>query len=149
MNIIEKLPDDVVLHIYTKILKRYRFCNGVLIKLIDLDKYSFLEKYICRRSTRFYQTVSIDDANENTYRIDYRLPNISEIYNRTDLCIDDDMICVELTENDNENSLHYEVSRFRLNRIENIINNENLPTIYNRGGLDDYDWDVFSYSYNI
>ena len=46
MDMIEKLPDDIVLHIYTKILKRYRFCKGELIKLIDLDKYSFLEKYL-------------------------------------------------------------------------------------------------------
>ena len=58
------------------------------------------------------------------------------------------MICIELTEDDNDNSLHYEVLTFRLKRIENI-NNEKLPTIYNKGGLADYDWDVFSYSYKI
>ena len=145
MEIIEKLPDDIVLYIYTKILKRYRFYKGDLIKLIDVDKYSFLEKYTCRRITRFYQTASMD-ANEKKYRIDYCIPNVSEIYNRKDLHIDDDMICMELTENDNNNSLHYEISRFRLKRIDNI-NNENLPSIYYKGELADYDWDVFSYSY--
>jgi hypothetical protein len=145
MDIIEKLPDDIVLYIYTKILKRYRFYKGELIKLIDLDKYSFLEKYICRRIVRFYQIASI---NEKRYRIDYRIPNVSEICNRKDLHIDDDMICMELTEDDNDNSLHYEVSRFRFKRIEDI-NNEKLPTIYHKGGLADYDWDVFSYFYKI
>jgi hypothetical protein len=145
MDIIEKLPDDIVLYIYTKILKRYRFYKGELIKLIDLDKYSFLEKYICRRIVRFYQIASI---NEKRYRIDYRIPNVSEICNRKDLHIDDDMICMEITENDSDNSLHYEISRFRLKRIEDI-NNKKLPTIYHKGGLADYDWDVFSYSYNI
>ena len=147
MEIIEKLPDDIVLYIYTKILKRYRFCKGELINLIDLDKYSFLEKYICRRITRFYQTASMD-ANEKKYRIDYCIPNVSEIYNRKDLHIDDDMICMELTEKYNDNSLHYEILRFRLKRIENI-NNEKLSSIYHKGGLADYDWDVFSYSYKI
>jgi hypothetical protein len=147
MEIIEKLPDDIVLYIYTKILKRYRFYKGDLIKLIDVDKYSFLEKYTCRRITRFYQTASMD-ANEKKYRIDYCIPNVSEIYNRKDLHIDDDMICMELTENDNNNSLHYEISRFRLKRIDNI-NNENLPSIYYKGELADYEWDVVSYSYNI
>ena len=145
MDIIEKLPDDIVLYIYTTCLKRYRFCKGKLIKLIDLDKYLFLEKYIFRRITHFYQTFSTN-ANEKKYRIDYCIPNVSEIYNRKDLHIDDDMICIELT--DNENSLNYQVSRFRLKRIENI-NNEKLPTIYYKGGLADYDWDVFSYSYNV
>lgn len=145
MEIIEKLPDDIVLYIYTKILKRYRFYKGELIKQIDLDKYSFLEKYICRRIVRFYQIASI---NEIKYRIDYRIPNVSEICNRKDLHIDDDMICIELTEDNNDNSLHYHVLRFRLKRIENI-NNKNLPTIYHKGGLADYDWDVASYSYKI
>jgi len=151
MEIIEKLPDDIVIYIYTKILKRYRVCKDILIKLIDLDKYSFLEKYICRRITRFYQTVYQTvsmDANEKRYRIDYCIPNVSEIYNRKDLYIDNDMICMELTENDNDNSLHYEVSIFRLKRIEDI-NNEKSPTIYYRGGLVDYDWEVVNYSYNI
>jgi hypothetical protein len=145
MDIIEKLPDDVVLYIYTKILKRYRFCKGRLIKLIDLDKYSFLEKYIFRRIVHFYQRPSID-ANEKKYRIDYCIPNVSEIYNRKDLHIDDDMICIELTEN--ANSLYYEVSIFRLKRMV-YLNREKVPTIYHNGGLADYDWEVISYSYTI
>ena len=145
MEIIDKLPDDIIIYIYTKILKRYRFYKGKLIKLIDLDKYSFLKKYICHRIVRFRQLPSID-ANEKRYRIDYCIPNVCEIYNRKDLHIDDDMICMELTEN--ENSIYYEISRFRIKRVENI-NNKKLPTIYYKGGLVDYDWDVVSYSYTI
>lgn len=154
MEIIENLPDDIVLYIYTKILKRYRFYKGKLIKLIDMDKYSFLEKYVCRRrassicktySTEFADVVNTD-IFEKKYRIQYSIPNISEIANRKDMYIDDDMICIELTEN--EKSLHYDVSRFRIKRVENI-NSENLPSMYHRGGLVDYDWDVFSYSYDI
>jgi len=145
MEIIEKLPDDIVLYIYTKILKRYRFCKGELVKLINLDKYSLLEKYICRRVVRFRQLPSIY-ANEKRYRIDYCIPNVCEIYNRKYLYIDDDMICMELTEN--ENSIYYEISRFRLKRVENI-NNEKLPSIYYKGELAEYDWDVVSYSYKI
>ena len=41
---VEKLPDDIILHIYTKCLKRYRMYNGTLIRLIDFDKYKFLEE---------------------------------------------------------------------------------------------------------
>ena len=52
----------------------------------------------------------------------------------------------ELTEN--ENSIYYEISRFRMKRVENI-NNKKLPTIYYKGGLVDYDWEVISYSYTI
>lgn len=144
MEVIEKLPDDIVIYIYTKILKRYRFYKGKLIKLIDLEKYSFLEKYICR-IVRFNQVASMDQ-NEKQYCIQYSIPNASEICNRKDLWIDNDMICMELTEN--ENSIYYEFSRYRLKRIE-YLNKNKIPTIYHRGNLTDYDWEVISYSYKI
>ena len=107
--------------------------------------YSFLEKYICRRITCL--RVASLNTNEIRYSITFLIPNISEIYNRKYL-LEDDMICMEITENDSDNSLHYEVSRFRFKRIEDI-NNKKLPTIYHKGGLNDYDWDVASYSYKI
>ena len=127
MEIIEKLPDDIVLYIYTKILKRFRFYKGELIKLVDLDKYSFLEKIIYRRAVsicKSYNTYSADvmgiGVNEKKYRIQFSIPNVIEIVNRKELYIDDDMICIELTEYDN--SLHYEISKFRLKRIDNTNN---------------------------
>ena len=55
IKLVEKLPDDIILHIYTKCLKRYRIYNGTLIKLIDFDKYKFLEKYIYRKIKAFNQ----------------------------------------------------------------------------------------------
>ena len=39
MNIIQKLPDDIIVHIYTKILRKYRLHEGKFIKLIDFEKY--------------------------------------------------------------------------------------------------------------
>lgn len=145
MDIINNLPDDIVLYIYTKFIKRYRFDKGKLIKLIDLNKYSFLEKYISRRVTSFcksYQRFS--QVNEIKYRIQFSIPNMNESVNRKELYIDDDMICIELTEN--ENSLHYEISKFRFKHTE-CINNDKLPSIYHKGGLTDYDWQTFEYSY--
>jgi hypothetical protein len=105
MNIIQNLPDDIILHIYTKCLKRYRFYDGKLIKLIDIDKYKFLEKYIDRRLKVFYKLNSSNDG-EIKYRIQYQLSNLIDI-NRKDSHIDDDMICIELTINDS--SIRYDV----------------------------------------
>lgn len=151
MEIIEKLPDDIVLYIYTKLIKRYRFDHGKLVKLIDLDKYLYLEKYIYRRVVSFcksYPTFLADttDVNEKKCRIRFSIPNVSEILNRKELYIDDDMICIDLTEN--ENSLHYEFSKFQLKRVE-CISNKNIRSMYYNGGLADYDWDMFCYSYTI
>ena len=49
MEIIQKLPDDIIVYIYTKILRKYRLYSGKFIKQIDIEKYKFLEKFIYRR----------------------------------------------------------------------------------------------------
>jgi len=140
MEIIEKLPDDIILHIYTKCLKRYRIHKGKLIKLIDFDKYKFLEKYIHRRITKFY-------GNEIKYYIQYQISNLSDI-NRKDSWIDDDMICITITIKDG--SLRYDVDKFRLKKVEDLnIKNRRTPSIYYRGSYKDYDWEVVSYTYEI
>ena len=41
MEIIQKLPDDIIVHIYTKILKKYRLHEGKFIKLIDFESINF------------------------------------------------------------------------------------------------------------
>ena len=46
MDIIQKLPDDIIVHIYTKILRKYRLHEGKFIKLIDFEKYKF---FFCRQ----------------------------------------------------------------------------------------------------
>jgi hypothetical protein len=146
MNIIQNLPDDIILHIYTKCLKRYRFYDGKLIKLIDIDKYKFLEKYIGRRLKVFYKLNSSNDG-EIKYRIQYQLSNLSDI-NRKDLKVDDDMICIELTIN--EFSLRYDVERFRLKKIEDFnIKPIRSPSIYYKANYDDYDWEIVSYTYEL
>ena len=117
LELVEKLPDDIILHIYTKCLKRYRMYNGTLIRLIDFDKYKFLEKYIYRKVTVNNQFNYSNDNNNNDndikYTIKYKLPNLTDI-NRKDSHVDDDMICITFTINDS--SVKYEVNRFRLKK---------------------------------
>ena len=144
MNIIQNLPDDIILHIYTKCLKRYRFYEGKLIKLIDIDKYKFLEKYIDRRFKKFYRITYSNDG-EIKYSIQYQLSNLIDI-NRKDSHIDDDMICIELTINDS--SIRYDVERFRLKKLEDLNINK-IPSIYYKANYDDYDWEIVSYTYEI
>jgi hypothetical protein len=144
MNIIQNLPDDIILHIYTKCLKRYRFYDGKLIKLIDINKYKFLEKYIGRRIKKYRITPSND--GEIRYSIQYQLSNLIDINRKKKLHIDDDMICIELTINDS--SVIYDVNRFRLKKKEDLNINK-MPSIYYKGDYDDYDWEVVSYTYKI
>jgi hypothetical protein len=167
MNIINRLPDDIVIHIYTKCLKRYRFHKGVFIKLIDFDKYKFLEKYTCRKIKKFnkfnYYNYNNDnddnddndnnddndenDENENPvkYSIQCQLPNLIDI-NRKDSQVDDDMFCITFTIIDG--SLKCDVDRFRLKKIEDIAIKSNM-NIYHKGNFKEYDWEVLSYTYEI
>jgi hypothetical protein len=139
MDIIQQLPDDIILYIYTKCLKRYRLYEGKLIKLIDLDKYKFLEKYIHRRINNFY-------GSETNYYIKYQLSNLSDVDRKDSyIDIDDDMICINITINDG--LLRYNVDRFRLKKIKDYT--QSLPSIYYRGSYKDYDWEVVSYAYEI
>jgi len=141
MDIIENLPDDIILYIYTKCLKRYRLYEGKLIKLIDLDKYKFLEKYIHRRIKKFY-------GSETNYYIKYQLSNLSDVDRKDSCSIDDDMICINITINDG--SLRYDIDRFRFKKIKDFnINTQSLPSIYYRGSYKDYDWEVVSCTYEI
>ena len=145
MEIIKNLPDDIVLEIYTKYLKRYRLHNGTLIKLIDFDKYKFLEKYVHRKiNSLHYIKYGLD--NEVQYIIQYTTPNYVE-RNRKDSQIDDDLFCVTLTIKDN--SVKYHVSRFRLKKIQDINIQSRPPNMYYRGEYKDYDWEVLTYTYEI
>lgn len=144
MNIIQKLPDDIIIRIYTKILKKYRLHNGKFIKLIDFKKYNFLDKYISRKIS--YLTVLKFQENDSiTFEIKYILKNFSEISDRKDLSIDDDMMYVYLTIT--ENTVNYDIQRFRLKKIEGVIKKK--PSIYYRGNYEEYDWEVFNYIYEI
>ena len=151
MEIIEKLPDDIILYIYTKIIKRYRFYKGKLIKLIDLDKYSFLKNFIYRKMVSF-SLVHFGGGDE--YRMRYRLSNFSRLPNRKSVLaegawpsVEDDLMQVNMTVN--ENTVTYDVHRYRLKKIEDLNTKWTRPSMYHRGDLLDYDWEVVSYSYNI
>jgi hypothetical protein len=144
MNIIPKLPDDIILHIYTKCLKRYRLYEGKLIKLINLDKYKFLEKYIYRKIIRSNKLNSINDE-ETIYNITYQLINICDI-NRKDSHIDNDMICIEFTIKNS--SIIFDVQQFRLKKIQDM-NIKKIPSIYYKGDYKDYDWEVINYTFEI
>jgi len=145
LELVEKLPDDIILHIYTKCLKRYRMYNGTLIRLIDFDKYKFLEKYIYRKVTVSNHFNYSNDNNDIKYVIQYQLPNLIDI-NRNDSHIDDDMICITFTINDS--LVKYKVDRFRLKKIEDITIKSRC-NMYYKGNYKDYDWEVLSYTYEI
>ena len=157
MDIINRLPDDIIIHIYTKCLKRYRFHKGVFIKLIDFDKYKFLEKYTCRKIKvvnhfHYYNNDDNNDDDNNNdnnnqmkYSIQCQLPNLIHI-NRNDSWIYDDMFCITFTIKDD--SLKCDVDRFRLKKIEDIIIKSPL-NVYHRGDFKEYDWEVLSYTYEI
>jgi len=140
---IEQLPDDLIIHIYTKILKKYRLHEGRFIKLIDFEKYKFLDKFIYRKAMSFHQ-LPFDDSDE--YRMDYKLANFSDLPDRKQKCIDDDLMNIYMTVN--ENTVSYNVQRYRLKKIE-ALNAEYKPSMYHRGDYKDYDWEVVSYSYEI
>ena len=140
---IENLPDDIIIYIYTKILKKYRLHKGTFIKLIDFEKYKFLEKYIYRKAMSFHR-LRFDDIDE--YRMDYKLANFSDLPERTQKWIDDDLMNIYMTVN--ENTVTYDVQRYRLKKIEDL-NKEHKPSMYHRGDYNDYDWEVVRYIYTI
>jgi hypothetical protein len=142
MDIIQKLPDDIIVHIYTKILKKYRLHDGKFIKRINIEKYKFLEKFIYRKMSGISR-LSFDD--NFTIEIKYDLNNFCQLPDRKDLSIDDDMMYVYLTIK--ENNVKYYIERFRLKKIEDM--DTKRPSIYHKGNYEDYDWEVFSYTYEL
>ena len=151
MEIIEKLPDDIIIHIYTKILKKYRLHEGKFIKLIDFEKYKFLENFIYRKMVSF-SLVRFGGGNE--YRMRYRLSNFSRLPDRKSMLaegawpsVEDDLMQVDMTVN--ENTVTYDVHRYRLKKIEDLNTKWTRPSMYHRGDYEDYDWEVVIYSYTI
>ena len=147
---LNNLPDDIVIQIYTKILKKYRLHEGKFIKLIDFEKYKFLENFIYRKMVSFYR-VQFDDRDE--YRMQYELANFSDLPIRKSMLaqgawpvLDDDQMHIYMTVN--ENTVIYDVQRYRLKRIEDL-NTKYKPSIYHRGDYKDYDWEVIHYTYEI
>jgi hypothetical protein len=149
---IENLPDDIIIHIYTKILKKYRLHEGKFIKLIDFEKYKFLEKFVYRKMVSFSR-VHFDDSHTCKYGIQYTLANFSRLPNRKSMLaagawpvVDDDLMHIYMTVG--ETTVIYDVERYRLKNIEDL-NANHTPSIYHRGDYKDYDWEVIHYTYEI
>lgn len=140
---VANLPDDIVIDIYTKILKKYRLHEGRFIKLIDFEKYKFLEKFIYRKAISFHR-LPFDDGDE--YRMDYKLANFSDLPDRKQQWIDDDLMNIYMTVS--EKTVFYNVQRYRLKKIEDL-STKHKPSMYHRGDCKDYDWEVVSYVYTI
>lgn len=147
---IVNLPDDIIINIYTKILKKYRLHEGKFIKLVDFEKYKFLENFIYRKMVSFYR---MRFGGGDEYRMRYRLANFSRLPNRKSMLtegawpsVEDDLMDVDMTVN--ENTVTYEVRRYRLKKIEGL-NANHTPSIYHRGDYKDYDWEVIDYTYEI
>lgn len=152
-NAIVNLPDDIIIHIYTKILKKYRLHEGKFIKLIDFEKYKFLENFIYRKMVSVLPNRRVRFGGGDEYRIRYRLANFSRLPNRKSMLaegawpsVEDDLMDVDMTVN--ENTVAYHVHRYRLKKIEDL-NANYKPSIYHRGDYKDYDWEVVSYRYTI
>ena len=147
---LNNLPDDIVIQIYTKILKKYRLHEGKFIKLIDFEKYKFLENFIYRKMVSFYR-VRFGGGDE--YRMRCTLANFSRLPNRKSMLaegawpsVEDDLMDVVMTVN--ENTVAYDVLRYRLKKVEDL-NANHKPSMYHRGDYKDYDWEVIHYAYKI
>ena len=147
-NAIVNLPDDIIIHIYTKILKKYRLHEGKFIKLIDFEKYKFLENFIYRKMVSVLPNRRVRFGGGDEYRIRYRLANFSRLPNRKSMLAEGAWPSVEVDMTVNENTVAYHVHRYRLKKIEDL-NANYKPSIYHRGDYKDYDWEVVSYRYTI
>ncbi len=81
------------------------------------------------------------------------MANFSRLPNRKSMLaegawpvVEDDLMHVDMTVN--ENTVSYDVERYRLKKIEDL-NANHKPSIYHRGDYKDYDWEVIHYTYEI
>jgi hypothetical protein len=139
-KLIENLPDDIIIHIYTKILKKYRLHEGKFIKLVDFEKYKFLDNFIYRKMVGFYR-VRFGGGDE--YRMKYNLANFSRLPNRKSMLAEGAWPSVE------DDLMNVDMHRYRLKKIEDLNTKYINPSMYHRGDYKDYDWEVIHYTYEI
>lgn len=151
LKLLEGLPDDLLVKIYIEILRRYRIDkDGNFIKLIDFERYEFLEKVISRKmvgvsKVKTYEEYTGRVLPNNILEIKYKLPNWCELPNRKKQFIDDDMMYVYL----NQDTGKYTIKQYRLKKIEEFLIKDKPFSIYHRGhyhrgNYQDYDWEVFT-----
>jgi hypothetical protein len=152
-SLLEGLPDDLLIPIYTKHLRRYRIDkDGKFIRLINLENYKFLEKILHQKmvgvsKVKTYEENSGRILEDNILEIKYTLPNCCELPDRKEQSIQNDMIYVYL----NETTGHYTIKKYRLIKIEEFFTKDKPVSMYFRGNFPrgnyrDYDWEVFTLS---
>lgn len=153
LKLLEGLPDDLLIKFYTKLLRRYRIDkDGKLIRLIDFEKYKFLENLFSRKLVSVSKVVSYDENSgielPNTMlEIKYTLANCCQLLDRKDQSIDDDMMYVYLTVK--EDTVSYTIQKYRLIKIDEFFTKDKPVSMYFRGNFPrgnyrDYDWEVFT-----
>jgi hypothetical protein len=150
LTLLQGLPDDLLFQIYTKHLRKYRLHNGKLIKLIDFEKYKFLEKFLSRKIVSVSEVRTYDEYSgrilpNNILEIKYTLPNFCQLPDRKEQSIDDDMMYVYL----NEYTGSYTIEKHRLIKNEDFFTKDKPFSMYSRrnfprGNYRDYDWEVFT-----
>lgn len=154
LKLLTTLPDDLLVKIYTKHLRRYRINkDGNFIRLINLEKYKFLENLFSRKmvgvsQVKTYEQYTGTELPTDTLEIKYTLPNWCELPDRQEQSINDDMMYVYLTVK--EDTVSYTIKQYRLKKNEEFFT-EGKPffSIYHRGYFHrgnylDYDWEVFT-----
>ena len=154
LNLLQGLPDDLLIPIYTKHLQRYRIDkDGNFIRLINLEKYKFLEKVISRKivsvsEVKTYEEYSGRILPTNILEIKYTLSNCCHLPDREEQLIEDDMMYVYL----NTDTGSYTIKQYRLIKIEEFFTKNKPVSMYSRrnfprGNYLDYDWEVFTLIY--
>jgi hypothetical protein len=151
LNLLQGLPDDLLIPIYTKHLQRYRIDkDGNFIRLINLKKYEFLEKVISRKivsvsEVKTYEEYSGRLLPTNILEIKYTVSNWCELPDRKEQSINDDMMYVYL----NNDTGSYTIEKHRLIKNEDFFTKDKPVSMYSRryfprGNYRDYDWEVFT-----
>lgn len=150
-SLFQKLPDDLISKICDYANHRIDK-KGNLIRLIDLEKYKFLEKILHQKMVSVSKVVSYDENSgriiaNNILEIKYTLANLCELPDRKEQSIADDMMYVYL----NETTGHYTIKKYRLIKIEEFLTKDKPSSMYFRGNFPrgnyrDYDWEVFTLS---
>jgi hypothetical protein len=153
LRFLQGLPDDLLIPIYTKHLRRYRIDKeGKFIRLIDFEKYKFLEKVVSRKivsvsEVRTYDEYSGRRLPNNILRIEYTLPNCYELPDREKQLIQNDMMYVYLYFE--KDTFSYTIEKHRLIKIEDFFTKDKPFSMYSRrnfprGNYRYYDWEVFT-----
>jgi|688.fasta_scaffold1335988_1 hypothetical protein len=154
LRFLQRLPDDLLIPIYTTHLRRYRIDkDGNFIRLIDFENYKFLEILFSRKMVRVSKVNIYEDNSgrilpNNILRVEYTLPNCSKLPDREKQSIKNDKMDVYL--DIKENTVSYTITQYRLVKIDEFFT-EGKPFCsiyhrghYHRGNYENYDWQVFT-----